>query len=93
MIKDLGYLDELQKQFEDPVAHFKEVARQMTEEKNRAKEKIPVLIPLHDTLAKLPSVPPDKLGRKNIGYAALSVLYHQLEIDSFLNNRRRSKKF
>jgi len=65
----------------------------MTEEKNRAKEKIPVLIPLHDTLAKLPSVPPDKLGRKNIGYAALSVLYHQLEIDSFLNNRRRSKKF
>ena len=93
MIKDLGYLDELQKQFEDPVTHFKEVARHMTEEKNCAKETIQVLIPLHDTLAKLPSVPPDKLGRKNIGYAALSVLYHQLGIDSFLNNRRRSKKF
>ena len=31
-IKSLGYLDELEKQYPDPIAHFREVARQMTEE-------------------------------------------------------------
>ena len=30
MVKDLGYLDELEKQFDDPIAHFKAVAKQMT---------------------------------------------------------------
>jgi hypothetical protein len=93
MIKDLGYLDELQQQFEDPIAHFKEVAKQMTEEKNRTKEKIQLSLPLYDQLAPIHSLRPDNIGRKNIGYAALSVLYHQLEIDAFLNNRRRSTKF
>ena len=33
------------------------------------------------------------MRRKNIGYAALSVLYHQLEIDYLLNNRRRYTRF
>ncbi len=93
MIQDLGYLDELQHQFEDPIAHFKEVAKQMTEEKNRTKEKIQLSLPLYDQLAPIHSLRPDNIGRKNIGYAALSVLYHQLEIDAFLNNRRRSTKF
>jgi len=29
-VKSLGYLDELEKEFKDPIAHFKEVAKQMT---------------------------------------------------------------
>jgi len=33
MIQDLGYLDELQKIYPDPIAHFKQVAQQMTAEK------------------------------------------------------------
>ena len=28
-VKTLGYLDELQKQFPDPITHFTEIARQM----------------------------------------------------------------
>lgn len=31
-IKSLGYLDELEKEYDDPIAHFQEVARQMTED-------------------------------------------------------------
>ncbi len=31
-IKSLGYLDELEKEFEDPIAHFKQVCEQMNEE-------------------------------------------------------------
>ena len=93
MIKDLGYLDDLEKQFDDPIAHFKEVAKKMTEEKNRLKETVQVMVPVHSTLARKDLLPPQQHTRKNIGYAALSVLYHQLEIDYFLNNRRRYKKF
>lgn len=93
MVKDLGYLDELEKQFDDPIAHFKAVAKQMTAEKNRAKEKVQVMVPVHSTLERKDSLPPEEHPRKNIGYGALSVLYHQLEIDYFLNNRRRYKKF
>ena len=36
-IKSLGYLDELEKIYDDPIAHFKEVARKMTEEENAKK--------------------------------------------------------
>jgi len=35
----LGYLDELEKDYDDPIAHFKEVARQITEEEKTAKAK------------------------------------------------------
>jgi transposase len=93
MIKDLGYLDDLEKQFDDPIAHFKAVAKQMTAEKNRIKETIQVMIPVNSALTRKDSLLPEQYTRKNIGYAALSILYHQLEIDYFLNNRRRYRKF
>ena len=93
MIKDLGYLDELEKQFDNPIEHFRAVARQMTAEKNRARETVQVMVPVHSTLARQEELAPEKYPRKNLGYGALSMLYHQLEIDYFLNNRRRYKKF
>ena len=31
-VKSLGYLDALEKEYDDPIAHFKEVALKMTEE-------------------------------------------------------------
>lgn len=36
-IKSLGYLDELQKKYPDPISHFKDVARKMTEKENSKK--------------------------------------------------------
>jgi len=93
MIKDLGYLDELEKHYDDPLSHFKAVAKQMTAEKNLAKETIQVMVPVNSPLARKESLSPEELPRKNIGYGVLSVLYHHLEIDYFLNNRRRYKKF
>ncbi|MEN6382620.1 MAG: hypothetical protein ABFC86_05080, partial [Rectinema sp.] len=38
MIQKLGYLDELEKIYPDPIAHFKEVAKQMTLEKKEKEE-------------------------------------------------------
>lgn len=83
----LGYLDELEKEYENPVAHFKEVAKQMTKEAKEQNEDRVI------TLKANAKLQVGEQRRKNIGYAALSVLYHQLEIDAFINNRRRYLDF
>ena len=30
-VKSLGYLDELEKEYDDPITHFREIARKMSE--------------------------------------------------------------
>ena len=70
-VKSLGYLDELKKEYEDPVAHFKEVARRMSEEEN-AKKKLTLNINMDEVLTK------DSKGQKNLGYAAILKIYHEL---------------
>jgi len=89
-IKYLGYLDVLEKEYDDPIAHFKEVAAKMTKEykENHA----PFLMKI-DPNKKLNKITSDySYTRKNIGYSALSQIYHELEIDYFINNRRRYTK-
>ena len=85
-VKSLGYLDELRKKYKDPVSHFKEVARKMTEEDN-ARKKVVLNINMDEELAK------DISGRKNLGYAAILKLYHELSLNVFFNNRARNKDF
>lgn len=85
-IKSLGYLDVLQKEYDDPVAYFTEEVRKMNEEKNRDKKTITLSISLDETLDL------DSDNRKNFGYAALSKIYHELDLDSFLRNRQRYSK-
>ena len=85
-VKSLGYLDELEKKYKDPIAHFKEVARKMTEEDN-AKKKVTLKINMDEELVK------DSNGRKNLGYAAILKIYHELELHDFFNNRARNESF
>ena len=93
MIQDLGYLDELQKIYPDPIAHFKQVAQQMTAEKKAQKESRQVQLDPYAALRPFDPAQPATISRKNIGYAALSFLYHELGIDTVLNNRQRGTKF
>lgn len=81
----VGYLDELEKQFNDPISHFQNLAKKMTEEEevNRFLE---IKLDANDTL----EVGDNHL--KNIGYLALSKIYHQLGIHQFLINRERGLK-
>ena len=85
-IKSLGYLDELKKQYPDPIAHFKAVVEEMN--KKAALEKQPVEISLdpQETLTE------SQANRKNIGYAALSKLYHELGLHTFFYNNSRAFK-
>ena len=85
-VKSLGYLDELEKEYDDPVSHFQEVARQMTEEEN-ARKKLTLKINLDEAL------PRDSKGQKNLGYAAILKIYHQLGLDSFFKNKARHEPF
>ena len=85
-IKSLGYLDELEKKYDDPVAHFKKVAKKMTEEDN-ARRKVTLKINMDEEL------PENNRGRKNLGYAAILKVYHELELDAFFKNRARNKSF
>jgi len=85
-IESLGYVDELQQSYDDPIAYFTDRAKKLTREKKRIQAEVTLTFkPFADTLALDQNEP----NRKNIGYAALSSIYHQLEIDYFLNNRRR----
>lgn len=85
-IKSLGYLDELEKKYDDPVAHFRQVAKKMTEEDNTRK-KVMLNINMDEEL------PEDSSSRKNLGYAAILKIYHELELNVFFNNRARNQPF
>ncbi|BEP29561.1 IS1634 family transposase [Helicovermis profundi] len=85
-IQSLGYLDELYKDYTDPIEHFENIVKEMNHESS-VKE--------IDVLVKYKSSEKLSIGtnnRKNFGYAALSSIYHTLEIDKFLINRQRSTK-
>lgn len=85
-VRKAGYLDVLEKEFEDPIAHFEQVAWQMTiEEKEQTK---PVTLSIFNQT----SLPVGTDNRKNFGHVAFSHLYHELELDYFINNRRRYTK-
>ena len=85
-VESLGYLDELEKEHDDPIAHFKEVACKMTEEDN-AKKKITLNINMDEELAQGTD------DRKNLGYAAILKIYHELGLHRFFNNRARNEDF
>lgn len=86
VIESMGYLDELEKQYDDPIDYFTKRAKKLTEEKKA--RQAPINFTFYDS---------DRLCvgdnlRKNFGYAALSKIYHELELDKFLNNRQRHTK-
>ena len=81
-IKKIGYLDTFLDQYEDPIAHFEEVVAQMNLEKKASKPQQSYDYDPDETF--------DGDNSKNFGYAALSYIYHELEIDTFFNSRQRS---
>jgi len=85
-IQSLGYLDVLEKEYDDPIAYFKEVARKMSEEENSEK-KLTLSINMDEKL----SLGAD--NRKNFGYAAILKIYHELGMDVFFKNKSRHENF
>ena len=84
-VQTLGYLEELEKEYPDPIVHFKQVVAEMNEKAKIEKQQYTVNI---DPNAKI-----DGDMRKNIGYAPLSAIYHSLGLNVFLNNKARYTDF
>ena len=85
-VESLGFLDDLEKEYDDPIAFFSARVEQLKEEKKL--KKAPITFVFNNT---------DKLElnstlRKNFGYTALSKIYHELGIHTFLTNRQRHTK-
>ena len=85
-VESIGYLDELEKIYDDPIAHFQKKVEQLKEEKKAHKA------PIHFTFYDTDRLCTGDNLRKNFGYAALSKIYHELEIDKFFINRQRHSK-
>lgn len=79
-IEKIGYLDDLEKIYDDPIAHFKTLAaeRNQSDVAERTLE-----IALNQRL------PDDVSGRKNLGYAILKRIYSLLGVHTYLQNKQR----
>jgi len=84
--KSLGYLDELEKTYTDPIAHFTEIAKQM--EADRIKNKY-----INIQLREDEKLDPNNANRKNYGHIVFSKIYHELQLDRFFNNKQRHTNF
>lgn len=85
-IQSIGYLDELLQEYPDPIAHFTTIAKAMDEERLQDNASYQFSIHKNDSLEIGSS------NRKNFGYFALSKIYHDLGIHTFLTNRQRHTK-
>lgn len=85
-IETLGYLDDLEKIYDDPIAHFRGIAKQRTQEEALANE--PILLPI-DTSAEIGQY---EIGLKNLGYALFEKLYHELGIHTFFQRHENRLK-
>lgn len=79
-IENLGFLDDLEKIYDDPVSHFKKII----EERNHlAAENRTLRLGLAEKL------PTDTNNRKNLGYAAVKSVYHTLGLHDFFQYKQR----
>jgi transposase len=85
-IQSIGYLDELKKEYDDPIAHFTKIAKAMDTER-LADKKVSITLCADERLEK------GAANRKNYGHVVFSKIYHELELDRFLKNARRHEKF
>ena len=85
-IESIGYLDELEKEYDDPISFFSKRAEQLNTEKKE------MLAPVIMEFKHSDMLEPGIVYTKNYGYSVLSKIYHELSIDKFFINRQRHSK-
>lgn len=80
VIENLGYLEDYLDEYEDPVAHFQQIAKEWN-----ARQEAPDSIEVR-LLEKLPD---QCSNRKNLGYAIIKLIYAKLQIREFFQNKQR----
>jgi transposase len=85
-IKPLGYLDELQKEVDDPIPYYSQVAKEMNEKHKASKVPLVFEFQAGDTIDR------NSVQRKKLGHAPFGNIYHELGIHQFMLNRQRNLK-
>ena len=81
-IEKIGYLEDLKKLYDDPIAHFKEIAKQ----RNNATI-------TEYTIKNLNTKIIDSSSKaKNLGYVVLKSIYEELGLKEFLGNKNKNLK-
>lgn len=86
-VKTLGLLEDLKKDYDDPISHFRDVVKKMNNEEKANNKPLAVIIDKNEEL----EIGTDNI--KNFGYVALSKIYHELEIDKFIKRKFKSRNF
>ena len=81
-IEKIGYLDDLKKQYDDPIAHFKKIAKQ------KSKDDINELV-IKNLKCKI--IDNNSIS-KNLGYVVLKKIYQELGITNILNLEQKKLK-
>ena len=83
-VKSIGFLDDLEKEYDDPLSFFSNLAKEMTKEANEKD------LPLDFSFSPNETIDTSSVLRKNLGFSVLSYFYHKLEINKFFINRQRN---
>lgn len=79
-IETLGFLEDLKKVYDDPISHFRKLAKERTDNGSSKKS---ILVNLEEKL-------PEKADlRKNLGYSVIKSIYSELQIREFFQYRQR----
>jgi len=79
-IETIGYLEDLKKQYNDPISYFRKIAKQ------RSNSEINELV-IKNLKSKIID---DNSHSKNLGYIILKKVYDELKVSSVLNNKQSS---
>lgn len=85
-VKKIGYLDDFKDQYADPISHFKNLAKEMTLDKQQENEPVVLKLSKNEVLD-------NSNFDFNYGYLALSKIYHSLELDQLLKKLQRKHDF
>ena len=81
-IEKIGYLDDLKELYDDPLAHFKELAKQKNKEDIK-----------EYTIKNLNTKIIDNSSKsKNLGYVAIRKIYQELGLEDFFKEKNKSLK-
>ena len=85
-VETLGYLDELKKEYDDPVAHFEAVVEAMNAREEEEDAEYVIKCRKDKKLDRNVST------RRNYGYIVPMEIFYELGIERFLLNRQRNSK-
>jgi transposase len=84
-VESIGYLSKLQEQYGNPIEHFTNYAKELTEKKKAEKTK-DIKINMSATLDA------GTCDTRNVGYGILKYIYRELELDKFWNWKTKNSK-